>query len=91
MELVWSPAAVGDLNAAADYVEFELASPMTARRLIDSVIAKAQLSADVPGACQLGGRSGREPGCFGLLADSPFCVVAYLAGSVSSLSVRIEA
>lgn len=50
MELVWSPAAVDDLNAAVDYVESELASPMAARRLIDSVIAKAQLFADVPGA-----------------------------------------
>lgn len=54
-KLVWSPAAVDDLNAAVDYVESELASPMTARRLIDSVIARAQLSADVPGAGQLGG------------------------------------
>ena len=50
MELVWSPAAVDDLNAAADYIESELASPMAARRLIDSVIEKAQLFANVPGA-----------------------------------------
>jgi len=50
MELVWSAAAVDDLNAAADYIESELASPMAARRLVDSVIEKAQLFADVPGA-----------------------------------------
>ena len=50
MELVWSPASVDDLNAAADYIESELASPMAARRLVDSVIEKAQLFADVPGA-----------------------------------------
>ena len=50
MELVWSPAAVDDLNTAADYIESELASPMAARRLVDSVIEKAQLFADVPGA-----------------------------------------
>ena len=50
MKLVWSPAAVDDLNAAADYIESELASPMAARRLIDSVIEKAQLFADVSGA-----------------------------------------
>jgi plasmid stabilization system protein ParE len=50
MELAWSPAAVDDLNAAADYIESELASPMAARRLVDSVIEKAQLFVDVPGA-----------------------------------------
>ena len=50
MELVWSPAAVDDLNAAADYIESELASPMAARRLVESVIDKAELFADVPGA-----------------------------------------
>lgn len=50
MELVWSPAAVDDLNAAADYIESELASPTAARRLVDSVIEKAQMFADVPGA-----------------------------------------
>lgn len=50
MELAWSPAAVDDLSAAASYIESELASPMAARRLVDSVIEKAQLFADVPGA-----------------------------------------
>ena len=50
MELVWSPAAVDDLDAAVDCIESELASPMAARRLVDSVIEKAQLFADVPGA-----------------------------------------
>jgi len=50
VELVWSPAAVDDLSAAADYIESELASPMAARRLVDSVIEKAQLFADAPGA-----------------------------------------
>lgn len=50
MELVWSPAAMDDLNAAADYIESELGSPLAARRLVDSVIEKAQLFADVPGA-----------------------------------------
>ena len=50
MELAWSPAAVDDLEAAVDYIESELASPMAARRLVDSVIEKAQLFADVPGA-----------------------------------------
>ena len=50
MELAWSSAAVDDLEAAVDYVEPELASPMAARRLVDSVIGKAQLFADVPGA-----------------------------------------
>ena len=50
MELAWSPAAVDDLEAAVDYIESELASPMAARSLVDSVIGKAQLFADVPGA-----------------------------------------
>lgn len=50
MELAWSPAAVDDLNVAADYIESELANPMAARRLVDSVIEKAQLFADAPGA-----------------------------------------
>ena len=50
MELAWSPAAVDDLDAAVDYIESELASPMAARRLVDSVIEKAQLFSDVPGA-----------------------------------------
>lgn len=50
MELAWSPAAVDDLEAAVDYIESELASPMAARRLVDSIIEKAQLFADVPGA-----------------------------------------
>ena len=50
MELAWSSAAVDVLEAAVDYVEPELASPMAARRLVDSVIGKAQLFADVPGA-----------------------------------------
>lgn len=48
MELAWSPAAVDDLEAAVGCIESELASPMAARRLIDSVIEKAQLFADVP-------------------------------------------
>ena len=50
MELVWSSAAVDDLNAAADYIESELANPKAARRLVDSVIEMAELFADVPGA-----------------------------------------
>ena len=50
MELAWSPAAVDDLDAAVDYIESELASPMAARCLVDSVIEKAQLFADAPGA-----------------------------------------
>ncbi|MDD7364356.1 MAG: type II toxin-antitoxin system RelE/ParE family toxin [Olsenella sp.] len=50
MELAWSPAAVDDLEAAVDYIESELASPMAARRLVDSIIEKAQLFADVTGA-----------------------------------------
>lgn len=50
MELAWSPAAVDDLEAAVDYIESEIASPMAARCLVDSVIEKAQLFADVPGA-----------------------------------------
>ena len=43
MELAWSPAAVDDLEAAVDCIESELASPMAARRLVDSAIEKAQL------------------------------------------------
>ena len=50
MELVWSPVAVDDLNAGADCIESKLASPMAARRLVDSVVEKAQLFADVSGA-----------------------------------------
>lgn len=50
MELSWSPAALDDLGDAADYIEFDLASPMAAKRLLDSVIEKAQLFAEVPGA-----------------------------------------
>lgn len=50
MGLAWSPAAVDDLEAAVDYIESELASPMAARRLVDSVIEEVQLFADVPGA-----------------------------------------
>ena len=50
MELVWSPAAVDDISAAVDYIESELGSPIAAERFVDSVIEKAQLFADVPGA-----------------------------------------
>ena len=50
MELVWSPAAVDDINAAAEYIETELANPMAAKRLAESIIEKARLFADVPGA-----------------------------------------
>ena len=50
MGLAWSPAAVDGLEAAVDYIESELASPMAARRLVDSVIEEVQLFADVPGA-----------------------------------------
>lgn len=50
MELVWSPVAVDDLKAATDYIESELASPMAARSLVDSVVEKAQLFADARGA-----------------------------------------
>lgn len=49
MELVWSPVAVDDLKAAADYIESELASPMAVRSLVDSVVEKAQLFADAGG------------------------------------------
>ena len=64
MELVWSPAAVDDLNAAADYIESELASPMAATRLVESVIDKAELFADVPGAgTVLRTLSGIDTGC----------------------------
>ncbi len=50
MELAWSLAVANDLDTAIDYIESELASPMAARRLVDSVIEKAQLLADVLGA-----------------------------------------
>lgn len=50
MELAWSLAVANDLDTAIDYIESELVSPLAARRLVDSVIEKAQLLADVPGA-----------------------------------------
>lgn len=50
MELVWSPAAMEDLASAVDYIEFELSSPIAAKRLVESVVKKAQLFADVPGS-----------------------------------------
>ena len=50
MDLVWSPEAVDDLNAAADYIEFELAITLAAKRHVESVIEKAELFADTPGA-----------------------------------------
>ena len=50
MELAWSPAAVDDLSSAADYIESEFASPTAAGRLVDLVVEKARLFADVPGA-----------------------------------------
>ena len=50
MELAWSPAAVEDLASAADYIEFDLSSPTAAKRLVESVIEKAQLFADIPGS-----------------------------------------
>ena len=50
MELVWSPAALEDLSAAVDYIEFDLGSPKAAQHLLDSVLEKAELAACVPGA-----------------------------------------
>ena len=50
MELAWSPAALDDISAAADYMEYELANPMAAKRFAETVIEKAQLFADVPGS-----------------------------------------
>lgn len=50
MKLVWSPVAVEDLEAAVNYIDVDLASPHAAKQLLDSIIEKAQLFADVPGA-----------------------------------------
>ena len=50
MELAWSTAAFDDLVAAADYIENELGSPQTARSLVESVQAKAELFSAVPGS-----------------------------------------
>lgn len=50
MKLVWSPAALEDLQSAVDYIEFDLDSPMAAEKFFRSVLEKAQLFADVPGS-----------------------------------------
>lgn len=50
MELAWSPAAVDDLNAALDYIEYDLGNPAAARRLLESVLQKAELFSKIPGA-----------------------------------------
>ena len=53
MDFVRLPATVEGLASAADHTEFELSSPTAARRLVESVIEKAQLFAGVPGSGML--------------------------------------
>lgn len=50
MELVWSAEAADDLDAAIDYIANDLGSPMAAENLFASILEKAQLFADYPGA-----------------------------------------
>lgn len=50
MELVWSADAADDLEAAVEYIANDLGSPMAAERMAESIIEKAQLFADFPGA-----------------------------------------
>lgn len=50
MELIWSADAADDLEAAAEYISNDLGSPRAARQLFESIIEKAQLFADFPGA-----------------------------------------
>lgn len=50
MELRWSADAADDLDAAIDYISNNLGSPLSAQRLVDSILGKAQLFADSPGA-----------------------------------------
>lgn len=50
MELVWSADAADDLDAAVEYISNDLGSPMAAERLFESIIEKARLFADFPGA-----------------------------------------
>ena len=49
MKLVWSPAALDDLKSAIDYIEFDLDSPMAAKRFYESALDKAHLFANIPG------------------------------------------
>lgn len=50
MELLWSVDAVDDLDAAVNYISNELGSPMSAQRFFESILGKARLFADSPGA-----------------------------------------
>lgn len=50
MELAWSTDAVEDLDAAIEYISNDLGSSKAAERLFESVLEKAQLFADFPGA-----------------------------------------
>ncbi|MFC2629626.1 MAG: type II toxin-antitoxin system RelE/ParE family toxin [Lancefieldella rimae] len=50
MKLVWSPAALDDLKSAIDYIEFDLDSPMAAKRFYESILDKAHLFANAPGS-----------------------------------------
>jgi plasmid stabilization system protein ParE len=50
MELAWSADAVDDVERALDYISNDLASPMAAEHLLRSILKKAQLFSDFPGA-----------------------------------------
>lgn len=100
MELVWSPVAVDDLNAAVDCIESELASPMAARRLVDSVVEKAPLFADVSGAGMAFRTLNRvDTGYRYMLSENWMvflkrynarCVIAVVTGSLGGCAVTWE-
>lgn len=63
MELVWSASAVDDIDAAIEYISNDLASPIAAQHLLESIIEKARLFADFPGpGCVLRTQSGIDTG-----------------------------
>lgn len=50
MDLSWSAEAVDDLDAAVDYISYDLGSPKAAEKLLKSILDKARLFASFPGA-----------------------------------------
>lgn len=82
MRIVWTRAALSDLDAIQDYVAAE--SPLAAYRLARDLFDRPQILADAP----LIGRTGRALGTRELvLPDLPYIVVYRVTASVEILAI----
>ena len=50
MKAHWSPAAVDDLEAALDYIEFDLDSPQASKRFYQTILDAVRRFSDIPTA-----------------------------------------